>query len=385
MAIDLLTFLWWAVIVGCGVGCIYLCLSAWSVRRFIDRAPSALAHRLPVTVLKPLCGADADLYENLVSLCRQDYPNFQIVCGVRDAADPAIAVVEQLRADFPTVDLALVIDGRRHGENFKVANLQNMYPSAKHDLIVIADSDMRVAPTYLAEVAGALDEPEVGLVTCLYRGISAGGMWSALASIHVNHEFLPQALAGEAVGIGAGCFGATIALHRETLATMGGFAAIENTLADDHAMGAAVRRLGRRVILSSHLVDNIISEPSLKALFQHELRWARTIRLLSPMGYAGSIVTQPVALGLIAVLLDGRPVPATALLGLALAIRAVTVRLNDRALRLRPTALWLVPFRDLLSFGVFVASFFARTVAWRDRTFRVSADGQLILDGDSPA
>jgi ceramide glucosyltransferase len=338
-----------------------------------------------VTVLKPLCGEDPGLALNLRSFCNQDFPEFQVVFGVREENDPAVPIVRRLMAELPAADLTLVVDGRRRGRNLKVANLQNMLEAARHDRLVIADSDMRVESRYLAEVSAPLADPAVGLVTCLYRGVPAGGVWSRLACLHVNHGFLPQAALADAIGAGSGCFGASIALRRDTLERIGGFGAIADDLADDYALGAAVSRLGLRIELSSLLVDNVIVEPSLAALFRHELRWARTIRLVAPMGFLGSIVTQPVVMAALAVALGVLPVAAPAMLALAFACRLASVRLIDRSLRLQPSPLILLPLRDVLSFGVFVASFFARRVEWRDRTFRVGPNGRLTLDGDSPA
>jgi ceramide glucosyltransferase len=173
-------------------------------------------------------------------------------------------------------------------------------------------------------------------------------------------------------------------LRRDTLAAIGGLAAVADALADDHALGAAVRRQGLKLVLSPHLVDNVIVEPSLAALFRHELRWARTIRSIAPAGFVGSVVTQPMILALLALALGVWPA-AAAMLAASLTCRGVMVRTIDRALRLRSSPLWLLPVRDLLSFAVFVASFFTRTVAWRDQTFRIGPKGRLILDGDKPA
>lgn len=371
------------------VGCLYLCYACRAVGKFANRTSPRAPARSPVTVLKPLRGEDAALAENLRSFCRQDYPAFQIVFGVADADDPAALVVRRLMAEFPAADLALVVDPRRNGINLKVANLRNMLPSARHELLVIADSDMRVAPDYLTTVTAPLVAPPVrgpatGLVTCLYRGVSGGGLWSDLACLHINHGFLPQAIVADALGIGAGCFGATMALKRTTLEAAGGLAALADMLADDYALGQAVRRLGLAVTLSPHLIDDIAAEPGLGALFAHELRWARTVRLAAPSGYAGSIVTYPVPLAALAAVLGAWPVAAPAMLVLALFCRAVTARVIDRSLRLAPAPLWLLPLRDLLSFTVFVASFLGRSVAWRGRKFRVSSNGQLTPDGESP-
>jgi len=385
MSLNSLIFLGWLLLAGSAAGCVYLLCAGFAARGFAARLPERAGESPPASLLKPLCGEDPELYANLASFCRQDYPAWQIVFGVQDPADPAIAVVRRLIAEFPDADLKLVVESGRGSGNLKVANLQNMLPAARHELIVIADSDMRVSPGYLAAVTAPLLDPATGLVTCLYRGVPAGGVWSRLAALHINHGFLPQVLVAEGLGASGGCFGATIALRRDTLAAIGGFAAIADRLADDHALGAAVRRLGREVVLSTYIVDDIIAEPSLGALFRHELRWARTIRAIAPAGFLGSVVTQPVVLALVAVVLGGQPVVAPALLLAALACRGVMVRMVDRALTLPPTPLWLLPGRDLLSFAVFVASFFTRTVAWRDRTFRIGRNGRLILDGDRPA
>jgi len=214
--------------------------------------------------------------------------------------------------------------------------------------------------------------------------VAAQGIWSRLAALDVNHGFLPRAVVGSTFGERNGCFGATIALRRTTLDAIGGFAAVADALADDHALGAAVRRLGLKVVLSPYIVDNIMAEPSLAALFRHELRWVRTIRMISPAGFIGSVVTQPVILALAALALGVPWLAGLAMLGGALACRVAMIRMIDHALRLPVTPLWLVLPRDLLSFVVFAASFFTRKVAWRDRTFRIGRNGQL-LDGDRPA
>jgi ceramide glucosyltransferase len=385
MYLDSLIFVGWLLLAASAAGCFYLIYAGVTVRRFTARGRPASRGSLPVSVLKPLCGEDPGLYDNLASFCRQDHKDWQIVFGVQDRADPVLGVVARLRAEFRDADLSLVVESGRRSGNLKVANLQNMLPAARHDIIVIADSDMRVESDYLATVTAPLSDPAVGLVTCLYRGLPAGGVWSTVACLHINHGFLPQALVAETLGGRSGCFGATLALRRDTLEAIGGLATIADALADDHALGAAVRRLGRKVVLSPYIVDNIVVESNLRALFRHELRWARTIRLVAPLGFIGSILTQPLVLSGLAVMLGVLPIAAPAMLLLALLSRAVMVRMVDRALALQATPLQLVLVRDLLSFAVFVASFFTRTVAWRDRTFRIGPKGRLVLDGDRPA
>jgi ceramide glucosyltransferase len=380
MQLQILGYLAWLLVAGSAIGCVYLWYACNAVAKFAQQSMPRAGTQPAVSILKPLRGEDPALAENLTSFLRQDYPAFQLVCGVADAGDPATVVVRQLIGEFPHADIALVVDATQRGTNLKVANLRNMLPAAKHDLLLLADSDMRVGTGYLAAVTAPLvADSTIGLVTCLYRASSAGGLWSNLASLHINHGFLPQALVGESLGKGAGCFGATMAFARATLAAAGGFEALADQLADDHALGQAVRRLGKRVALSPYLVDDILAEDSFLGLFRHELRWARTVRLVAAAGFAGSVVTYPVPLALLALCLTAAPQAAAAMLVLALLIRAITARRIDRALRLKAAPLWLLPVRDLLSFGVFVASFFGRSVAWRDRRFRIGPEGQLII------
>ncbi|HZS81741.1 MAG TPA: bacteriohopanetetrol glucosamine biosynthesis glycosyltransferase HpnI [Stellaceae bacterium] len=367
-------------------GCVYLLAATIAVRRFVRRrAPAAAASPVGVSILKPLHGEEPRLYDNLLSFCRQNHANVQIVFGVRDPADSAIPVVRRLIADCPGQDLALVIDPAISGSNLKVSNLENMLGKAKHPVLVIADSDMEVGPDYLGAITPPLAEDGVGLVTCLYRGRPIPGLAARLGALWVNHGFLPSALVGEWLRPGNACFGATMALRRSTLDAIGGFAPLRDRLADDYALGEAVRRLGKRVVLSPYLVDTVVAEASFPALLRHELRWTRTIRTIAPLGFAASFITHPVALAALAAAVDAFAAPSLAVLASALACRHLTVRLVDRALGLPPSPAWLVPLRDLLSFAVFVVSFCGNTVAWRERSFRVDAEGRLVSNGDASA
>lgn len=372
-------------------GCVYALGAAFIVTRFAARRPERGESGLPVTVLKPLCGVDPGLYENLQSFCEQQYPAaFQLVFGVQSPADPAIAVVERLRREWPERDIAMVVDNRFPARNLKAANLINMLPKARHDWLVITDSDMRVPKDFLAAVTRPLADRAIGLVTCLYRGLPADhALWSRLAAHHINHGFLPQALMAETLVPGIATFGASIAITGETLAAVGGLAAVGDVLADDNALGSAVLRLGRRVVVLPLIIDNWLTEPSLAALFRHELRWALTIRVVAPWGYLGSVITHPVILALLGVLfgaiLGAADLISLGVLVVALLSRFAMVRATDRALGLPATPVWLLPGRDLLSFVVFIAGFCTRTVTWRDRRYRVDRQGRLTLDGESPA
>jgi ceramide glucosyltransferase len=363
-------------------GTLYLLITIVAVRHFVRRRQPLDGDRPPVSVLKPLCGDEPELYQNLRSFCRQRYPEYQLVFGVQNPRDPAILLVERLRREFPKIEIELVVSPERPaGGNGKVANLAGMLPAARYPVLVMADADVRVAPDYLAKLVAALQQPEVGLVTCLYHGRPVGGFWSRLATLHIDQGFLPQALVGEAIGIGEGCFGATIALRRATLDAVGGFPAIASRLADDHALGEAVRGLGLRVYLAPFLVETVMSETNLGDLLERERRWALTIRSLAPTGFVGTFVTHPLAFAVLANILSDCRASAAAMLTCTVICRFVSASAINVLLGVPATPLWLLPLRDALSFWVFVTSFLTRTVAWRGQRLRVGRRGDLIHGG----
>lgn len=322
----------------------------------------------PITVLKPLHGDEPLLEAALESTIRQDYPAFQIVFGVQDPADPAIAVVERLRARHPDAALALVIDATDHGPNRKVGNLMNMVRQARHDLIVIADSDLLVHPDYLRRIDRTLAQPGVGLATVLYVGLPASDALAArLGATQITHGFLPGAVMARAMGR-EDCLGATMALTRETLERIGGLRALVNHLADDNVLGQRVRALGLRVALAPTIVATTVPETTIGMLFRHELRWARTIRALVPASHAASILQYPLFWAALA----GSTSPfGWTVFALAWITRAVAARGIDRALAsMRPGAvppcpIWLLPLREALSVAVWLVSHGGTRVEWR--------------------
>jgi ceramide glucosyltransferase len=364
-------------------GWLYLLGAAWAVTRFARRELPISTEQSPVSILKPLHGAEPGLYENLRSFAEQDYPMRQIVLGVNDPQDGAIDAAQELIRDFPGGDVALIIDRHIRGSNGKVSNLENMLPEARHDILVLADSDMHVDRRYLAAVTTPLKDPRTGIVTCLYKAVPTGGVWSELGAMHINFGFLPGAVVGQALGVGRGCFGATIALRRETLERIGGFARVRDELADDHRLGDAARSEGLTVVLSRYVVEARVTEPSLVALWRHELRWARTVRGAAPAAYAGSIVTHALMVAALAAAVTGFGLTSCTFVGITYLVRWACARVTAHALGLRVAGPVLLPLRDALSFAVFVASFFARTVFWRDQHFRVESSGRMTADGDN--
>ena len=294
---------------------------------------------------------------------------------MQNERDPAIRALDPL-PQGPWRQVRLVVDAAMHGANAKVANLVNMAPAASHDLLVLSDSDMAVPPDYLQQVAAALARRGVGAVTCVYRGRGDAGFWSVLGAAAVSYHFLPQVLVSRSLGDVRACMGSTIAMRRDTLDAIGGFAAFADTLADDHAIGQAVRSLGGTVAVPRLVLVHAATERRLGDLWRHELRWAATVREVVSRGeYWGVAVTQPLVPALLAVPLlprVGLCVAAAALLARA----AVVVRV-DRLCGARTAPLWMLPLREALSCAVFAASLFARSVDWRGQRLRIAARGRI--------
>lgn len=345
---------------------------------------SASKEQPAVSVLKPLHGDEPGLADNLRSFAEQDYAEFQLVFGVRERTDGALPAARALLRENPLCAADLIVNPHVSGSNLKVANLENMLPAARHDLIVIADADIRVRPDYLRIVTAPLADPHTGIVSCLYKGVSSGGLWSQLAAMHINFGFMPGAMIGEAFDIGGGCFGATIALRRDVLRRIGGFARLRNELADDHRMGSAVRALGLDAVLSPYIVENRVCEPSFASLWQHELRWARTSRAMAPVGFAGSAIGHTTVMTALAVALCGWGGTAWGFVLISMLLRWISAGLIARWLDLPRARLWLLPLRDVLSFAVFIGSFCGRNVSWRDQIFRVEPSGRMRVEGDKP-
>jgi ceramide glucosyltransferase len=355
----------------------YLAFALSRVIAFGKQRLNSNEYQPALSLLKPVCGMEPGLYENLRSFCDQDYPEYQVVFGVRDPNDPAVPVIRRLIQEFPKCDLSLTVDETVIGANLKVSNLANMYRAVKHDLVIVADSDMRVGRDYLKAIAAPFADTQVGAATCLYKGVPINGLASRLGAMFINECFAPSVLVALSLQKLRFCFGATMALRRTVLEKMGGFAALADQLADDHMLGKYTTEQGLQVVLPVYVVENRVWEPNFKALFLHELRWARTMRAMEPAGYAFSFVTYPVAVSLVFILIS------PTLTGLTLVAISVIMRLLlhwavHASFRIPgPTQAWLAPFRDLLSFVVWAVSLFGRSVKWREHDFSVRPNGQL--------
>ncbi len=331
-----------------------------------------------VSILKPLCGAEPRLYECLRSFCNQAWPQLQIVFGVRDPADPAVAVVRRLQHEFPLLDLALVLDGTHHGSNAKVSNLINIMALAKHDYLVIVDSDIRVEPGYLQQIVAPLLDERVGIVTCPYVGRPLPDLWSQLGAQFINGWFVPSVFVAALFGSRAFAFGATIALRRRVLEAIGGLPAVADQLADDYRLGELTRKLGLRTVLSQVVVETVVEERSLQDLLGHELRWLRTIKAVRPLGYTLAFVTFALPVALIgAVLAGGRSLGLGALGATALLRLLLHLYWSPAQERSTWTRLWAVPLHDCALFGVWWWAFLGQRVSWGKSRFHLAQDGSV--------
>ena len=359
--------------VAAGYACAALCAVLRSRRVMPSSRAKDICDSSPVSVLKPLHGAAPQLYENLRDFCVQRYPNYELIFGTCDPADPAIAIIDKLRAEFPQLSISLVIDPRLHGSNPKVSNLINMLPHARHEWLVLADSDISVAPDYLEQVTAPLGDPDTGVVTCLYRGIARQGIWAKMGRLFIDDWFAPSVRLAHAFGSTRFAFGSTIALRRDTLQAIGGFEALRDTLADDFWLGELSRQRGLRTVLSTMVVGTEVSETRLSTLWTHELRWLRTIRAIAPLGFAMSFVcfTSPMLLlGL--TLAPGASTAAAALLGIG---ARVWLNISQRPSNLSWPEVMLIPLRDSLSLLEWAVALTGWRVRWHGQVLYARDDG----------
>jgi ceramide glucosyltransferase len=333
----------------------------------------------PVTVLKPLCGGEPGLYEALRTFCVQDYPEFQVVFGIRDPTDSARPIAERLKAEFPNLNIDVVVNPQLHGQNCKVSNLINMLPFAKYDLLTIADSDTVVDSRYLAAVTAPLADRNVGLVTCVYHGVPTPDIWSRLGAMYINEWYIPSVLLAWLFGHQGYVSGQTICLTQDTLRTIGGFAEIADHLADDYRLGELVRRSGRRVVLSPYVVTGVHHEPSLHAIARHEIRWMRTLAVLRPRSFRALFLTFSLPLAAIGFVFANETSSSAAvpILMTISALSRLIVHFVHRLGGIRSifADLWLLPARDVLICWVWFCSFLTSEVLWRGVEFDVDSEG----------
>ncbi len=365
-----------AILAGALVFCI---LAAYAAHHYLAAPRAELRATTPVSVLKPLAGADEGLDQNLRSFFEQDYPDFELLFAVREPSDPAMGVVEKLRSEYPRVPVRLIVTGEPPYPNAKVFSLARMVAAARHDLLVMSDSDIRATPDMLRVVASEFQDERLGLATCPYRAVPGRSFWSALEAIGMNTEFLAGILVARIIEGMKFAVGPTIVVRRAALLSIGGLDRVKDFLAEDFVLGKFVAESGWRVILSSYVIEHHIGSQGFRANARHRLRWMRSTRRSRPSGYLGQVFTNPLPIALLLVAAAPSWWPALLVTALFRALAAWAVAgwvLHDS---LTARRWWLVPVQDLVSFAFWLAGFFGNTIQWRGRTYYLRADGRFEL------
>jgi len=362
-----------------GGALIYCALTVVAAVRYRAVRPGKLRQAPPISVLKPLAGAEEGLEDNLRSFFEQHYREFEILFAVRSAQDPAIAVVERLRARYPAVPSRLIVTGEPPYANAKVYSLDCMLAAARHGLVAMADSDTRATPALLATLAAEFQNEKIGLVTCPYRAVPGASFWSTLEAVGLNTEFTGGVLVARLLEGMKFALGPTIAARRATIESIGGFDALKDYLAEDYMMGKLAAQRGFGVILSSCAIEHHIGALGFAANLRHRLRWNRSTRQSRPWGYIGQVFTNPLPVALLLWACEPRAWP---LVALAAALRAAAgwavagYALDDPLVR---RLWWLVPLQDAASFLVWLAGFFGHTILWRGRKYYLLKDGRFVV------
>jgi ceramide glucosyltransferase len=365
-----------------GFATLYYFFALWCVIAFFSRKPSRPTNWTPpLSILKPVKGLDEEAFENFASFCRQDYSGYEILFGVESREDPSVPVIERLIRTFPELHIQLVVVESVNTVNRKVGILEALVSHARHDLLIISDADVRVPPNYLKEIVTPFQEPKMGMVTCLYRISGSKNLPAALESMMIHLDFFPAVLVAERLeGIAFG-LGATMAIRKSALLTIGGFKRIGDYLADDYLLGRLIHQAGYRLLLSTVVVDIIQEKLSTAGFFEHQLRWARTYKTCRPKGYFASILTHGVFISMLYFLISGFSPLGRLLFSITCAVRLLMGTLILGRYLKEPgwrTALLRLPFKEILSAGIWGFAFLGNTVSWKENVFRVDRNGRMI-------
>ena len=374
---------------------VFLFLTLFSILRFRRRmrrsAPEAHTLWPRVTLLKPLCGMEPQLQRSLESFFAQEYPDFEIIFGTRDASDPALDVVERLQRRYPWVDVKVVFSGEPNHPNAKVCSLQKMIQASTSEYFIFSDSDVHVEQNYIYEVVRPLLDPEVGAATCLYRGVSTGSLWSRLEALGMSVEMTAGVMAAELVEGMKFTLGPTMAMRREVVEQAGGIGALAEYCSDDYLLGNRIAELGYKVVLSDHVIEHIVLNRSFIASWLHQVRWMKSTRFSRPKGHLGTALTFAMPFGLLAfyaAMSMHNSTLAWELLAYAVANRLVlAVAAGWGVVRDRKSVLfcWLYPVRDLMGFCFWAASYLGRTIVWRGESYRLETGGIMVrVDAEEP-
>lgn len=359
---------------------IYCVLVIIATRRYLRVGPPPPDTSRGISILKPLCGHDEGLEENLRSFLTQDYPRYEVVFGVHREDDPAAAVAEKMIRECRTLSARIVVTGESPIPNAKAFSLNRLVREAQFDILVMCDSDVRVGPELLARIMGEFRNEQVGLITCPYRAVAGPSIWSRMEAIGMNTELLGGVMVARMLEGMRFALGCALAVRRDVLERIGGFGYLQDFLAEDFVIGQRVAEAGHDVLLSSQIIEHRIGSQPMMRNLAHRLRWARSTRRSRPVGYWGQIFTYPVP---IALLLCAVWAPAWPLLVATFALRAgaavatAGIVLRDPGLR---HEWWLLPIQDVLGFLVWMGGFLGDTIVWRDRKCTVLRDGRLHVN-----
>ena len=364
---------------------VYYLLATFAALRFFRRkAAQALPEYCPpVSLLKPVRGVDFASRENFLSFCAQDYPDYEILFAVNDESDPAAPLIKQIMAEFPQRRIRLFTSAENLGANRKVNKLAMLARQARHDVLVLTDGDVRVAPNYLREVIAPLREKKIGAVTSLYRAIAQENLFAKLEAVGAASDFFAGVLMARWKEGIRFALGASIATTKEWLEKMGGFAALADVLADDYELGLRIAQAGGEIVLSREPVWTMYPAQTLLGFCEHQLRWARTVRLCRPLSYLGLLFTQGLAWTVLAALaapapwIAGAYLAAYALLRMAMAWTVGVWGVQDEVLRRN---LWLVPVRDVIYFVVWLASFGSNHIRWHSVDYTIRNGRMVPID-----
>jgi ceramide glucosyltransferase len=360
---------------------VYYLIAIFAALRFFSILPPIPSDfRPPVSVLKPIRGLDRETYENYASFCAQEYPDFEVLFCVSDAEDPAIPVIERLIRDFPGRSIRLLIGSEPLGVSDKVNKLCRMVREARHEMIVVSDSDVRVQPDFLRTVTAPFQDPKIGGVTCLYRGLTDGSLPADLEALGNSTDFAPGVLTAWLFGDLDFMLGAVMVTSKSRLAEIGGFESIVNHFCDDYELGNRIAARDHRIQLSHVPVAVVYPAETLADAFRHQLRWNLSIRYSRPWGHFGLLFAQCLPWSILAASIAPTPklsvayLAVYAFLRLALAWIVAIWGMQDK---LPWRKAWLLPLRDLFAFVVWLASYFPQRIHWRDQEFYVR-DKQLV-------
>ena len=369
-----------ALLIPVAGGSVFCLLCIWTALRFVSRKTPASAYRPAVTVLKPIYGLDKDLEQNLLTLCRQDYPDYQIVFAVQRASDPALPTLRRLAAEHPD-RITLVLKEAPPVVNGKVQNLTNALEAARHEILIISDSDARLAPTYIADIVAPLEDARVGYVCTLYRSFRADHWWEKLELLSLNADFVPSLIFSYVTGAANFLIGATVAFRRADLDATGGMADLGHYLVEDYELGKRLVKLGKGMVLVPHIVDLVADYSSFNAWWHHQVYWDQNTWAANPIGFALTILTRAVPFALLFALARGLDPIGLWVLAASLAIRLGSAALiSGLALKDHEgvRALWLLPIRDLFALVSWYIALTRRSFVWRGHKFGLTKEGRIV-------